>query len=162
MKNKSEAALIALRQILRATDINSRMLAREVGLTTSQLIILQIIARTKDAMPSQLARDATLTQATVTSLIDKLEAAGLVERRRDTEDRRRVFIDLTKKGRDALASAPDLLQDRFVTRFAQLPDWEQSYLIAALERVATILDAEEIDAAPLLAVDAIDAGREQT
>ena len=60
------------------------------------------------------------------------------------------------EGRKALSGAPDLLHYRFQTRFEQLPEWEQSYLIAALERVAAILGAEDIDAAPVLDVGAID------
>lgn len=156
MLNKSETALIALRQILRATELSSRALARESGLTTSQLIILQIIAKVEDAVPSVIAREASLTQATVTSLIDKLEKRRMVKRRRDEEDRRRVLIDLTETGRRALSGAPDLLQNRFEARFMKLQEWEQSFLIAALERVASILDAEELDAAPVLDVGAID------
>lgn len=156
MPNRSEAALIALRQILRATDINARALAKEAGLTPSQLIILQIVGRVDNALPSQIARDAKLTQATVTSLIDKLERRGMVQRRRDTEDRRRVFIDLTDEGRAALSGNTDLLQDRFTAQFATLEDWEQSYLIAALERTAALLGAAEIDASPVLYYGAID------
>ena len=156
MAAKSEAALISLRRILRATEMNSRVLAREWGFTPSQLIVLQIIGKTDNAVPSAIAREASLTQATVTSLIDKLELRHLVERRRDTEDRRRVLVSLTDKGKSALSSAPDLLQERFEARFKKLPEWEQSYLIAALERVAAILDAEDIDASPVLDVGAID------
>lgn len=156
MPEKSEIALISLRQILRATEMSARGLARESGLTPSQLIILQIIGKLDHAVPSVIAKDATLTQATVTSLIDKLEKRGMVRRHRDTEDRRRVLIDLTDEGRKALSGAPDLLHYRFQTRFEQLPEWEQSYLIAALERVAAILGAEDIDAAPVLDVGAID------
>lgn len=156
MHEKSNIALISLRQILRATEMSARALAHESGLTPSQLIILQIIGRLDNAVPSVIARDATLTQATVTSLIDKLEKRGMVRRHRDTEDRRRVLIDLTDAGRKALGGAPDLLQDRFEARFSKLPEWEQSYIIAALERVAAILGAEEIDASPVLDVGAID------
>jgi len=156
MQSRSETALIALRRILRATELNARALARQSGLTTSQLIILQIIGRMNHAVPSAIAREASLTQATVTSLIDKLELHGMVERRRDTEDRRRVLIELTDAGKRALSDAPDLLQDRFEARFSKLADWEQSSLIAALERIAYILDAESIDAAPVLDVGAID------
>ncbi|MDX1483605.1 MAG: MarR family transcriptional regulator [Alphaproteobacteria bacterium] len=156
MQDKSEIALISLRQILRATELSSRNLARESGLTPSQLIILQIVAKLDDAVPSVIARDASLTQATVTSLIDKLERRGMVRRQRDTKDRRRVLIDLTAEGKKAISGAPDLLHDRFKNRFAQLPEWEQSYIIAALERVASILGAEGIDASPVLDVGAID------
>lgn len=156
MQNKSDIALIALRQILRATELNSRALANQWGVTPSQLIILQIIGSLENAVPSVIAREATLTQATVTSLIDKLERQGMVSRRKDTEDRRRVFVDLTDKGRGCLVGAPDMLQERFEARFSKLPEWEQFSLIAALERVAAMLGAEDIDASPVLHVGEID------
>lgn len=142
---------------MRATELNARLLANQSGLTTSQLIVLQTVVRAGKAMPSSVAQSVSLTQATVTSLVDKLERRGLVTRRRDTEDRRRIWIEPTDAGRAAMAAAPDLLQERFRTRFNQLEDWEQSMVIAALERVSTLLGAEDIDASPVLDVGDIEA-----
>lgn len=145
-----------MRQILRATDMSARKLAGQSGLTPSQLIILQIIGKLEHAMPSQLAREASLTQATVTTLIDKLERRSMVTRRKDDQDKRRVIVELTEMGRQTLSVAPDLLQDQFTARFNKLEPWEQSMLISSLEKIASLLDAEEIDAAPVLDVGAID------
>ncbi|HEX5765820.1 MAG TPA: MarR family winged helix-turn-helix transcriptional regulator [Woeseiaceae bacterium] len=156
MENRSDTALIALRRILRATELNSRLLASQTGLTTSQFIILQIVARENRVLPSAVAKSAGLTQATVTSLVDKLARHGLVNRRRDTEDRRRIWIEVTAAGRKALAASPDLLQDRFQTAFLRLADWEQSMIIAALERVSTMLDAATLDASPILDIGELD------
>ncbi len=156
MDDRSEIALVALRKILRATEINARALAREAGLTPSQHIILQLIDSLDAPTPSAVAKEASITQATVTSLIDKLERQGFVERRRDDVDKRRVIVDITERGARALREAPDILQDRFQGRFRELNDWEQSMIITVLERIASILDAEEIDAAPVLDVGAID------
>ncbi len=156
MDDRSEIALVALRRILRATEINARALAREAGLTPSQHIILQLIDTLPSPTPSAVAKEASITQATVTSLIDKLERQGFVERRRDDIDRRRVIVDVTDKGAHALRDAPDILQDRFRGRFARLDAWEQSMIITVLERIASILDAEDIDAAPVLDIGAID------
>lgn len=156
MQNKTDSALIALRQILRVTEMNSRALASDVELTPSQLLILQIVGKMDEALPSAIAREASITQATVTNLIDKLEKRGMVTRRRDDRDKRRVLIDLTKLGSQILEKAPDLLQDRFETGFAGLEAWEQSFIIAALERVAVILEANTLDASPVLDIGAID------
>lgn len=155
-EDRSETALVALRRILRATELNSRLLASRTGLTTSQFIILQIVARHGQVLPSTVARVARLTQATVTSLVDKLERAGLVSRRRDTEDRRRIWVEVTPKGRSALADSPDLLHDRFRQGFRALLDWEQAMIVAALERVSGLLDAGTIDASPVLDIGDID------
>ncbi len=156
MNERSDTALMALRRILRATELNSRDLARDTGLTTSQFVILQIIGRAGSVMPSSVARSARLTQATVTVIVAKLESAGLVTRRRGTEDRRRNWVEITPAGRRMLEDSPDLLQDRFQAAFAVLEDWEQAMIIAGLERVSKLLNAGTIDAAPLLDVGDVD------
>ena len=160
MIERSDAALVALRRILRATEISSRALAKESGLTPSQLLLLQVLLRRDGATPSMIAKEISLSQATVTALIDKLANRDLIRRERDMEDKRRVFVQLTKTGEETLSAAPDILQDRFENRFTKLADWEQSSLIAALERVASMLDAEDLDAAPVLDVGALNAPTE--
>ena len=155
MRNRSEAALVALRRILRATELNARSLARATGLTPSQLIILNMVDHLGDATPTDLARNASLTLATMTTLVDKLEDRGFITRRRDEADRRRMLIRITKTGKKTLVQSPDALQQQFQKRFESLADWEQASLIAALERVAALLGAKDIDAAPVLDIGAL-------
>jgi len=155
MNQRSEAAVIALRRILRATEISSRALAKVCGLTPSQLILMQIISSVENPTPGFLAKTASLSQATVTALIDKLEQRNLLARRRDLHDRRRIYVTLTPTGERTLRDAPDSLQRRFESGFAKLQSWEQAFLIAALERTAELLDAEDIDASPVLTTGAI-------
>lgn len=153
--DRLEPALVALRQILRATEINARALAKNCGLTPSQLILLQVIERGRETTPSYLSKEVSLSQATVSALLDKLEGRGLLIRRRDTNDKRRVYVELTEAGSLTLQEAPDSLQARFQDRFLNLQDWEQAFLVAALERTVALLDAEELDAAPVLDVGGI-------
>ena len=75
----------------------------------------------------------------------KLAARGLMARRRCEEDRRRVWLTLLPEGQNAITSAPDLLQEIFQTRFETLPDWHQSMLVSSLERIAALLDAEQLE-----------------
>lgn len=155
MTERLDLALIALRQILRATELSSRALAKDCGLTPSQLILMQITRDTYNPTPTFLAKETSLSQATVTALIDKLEKRELVYRRKDGIDKRRVYVELTAVGEQILRDAPDSLQERFGKGFERLEAWEQSFLVAALERTASLLDAEDLDAAPLLDVGAI-------
>ena len=156
MDSRSNIALVALRRILRVTELNSRNLAHQSELTASQLLVMQHVAQAGKALPSTIARAVDLKQATVTVLVNKLEQAGLATRRRDTEDRRRVWVELTDEGSLVLERSPDLLQNRFERAFGSLEDWEQSMIISALERVAAILDAQELEAAPVLDVGDLD------
>jgi DNA-binding MarR family transcriptional regulator len=119
---------------------------------------MQIVEEAEEATPKTISQRAGIAQATATALLDKLEARGFVTRRRGQTDRRQVWIALTDAGREALRAAPDPLQARFGERFLELPDWEQAMIVAALERVAGLLDAERLDASPVLHVGALAPG----
>ena len=148
--------LIALRRIIRATDLHAKRLAKETGLTPPQLLILQTLDRSGNTTIGEVAAARNLTQATVTTIVDRMERRGLVVRQRNQQDKRKVNIVLTEEGQKILDDAPTILQDRLAEKFAKLKDWEQSYILSALQRVATIMDAEEIDASPVLDLGAID------
>lgn len=151
----SEMALISLRRILKVVEANSRSLARDTSLTPSQLVVLKELSGRSSAQPGELARAAGLKQATISILLDKLQARGLILRSRGDADRRTVMVQITPDGRRTLSGAPDLLQAEFGTRFAQLPDWEQAYINAALARLVSLLGAADIDASPVLDVGAV-------
>lgn len=156
MTERSESALIALRQIQRKTELVSRRLAQTAGLTPSQLVVMQILKERGETSAGELSQLTQLKHATITSLVDKLVARGFVTRRRVETDKRKVWLSLTETGSTSLAAAPDLLQEVFEGRFHLLPDWHQSMLVSALERVSALLDAEDLDAAPVLDVGALD------
>lgn len=148
--NRVDDSLIALRRILRATELFSRDLANSVGLSGAQFRVLQIVAEKDYSTATDISRRMRVSQATVTSLVDKLVKMELVQRIKSVRDRRQTNIVATELGRATIENAPDPLQQTFVQRFEKLEDWEQSMLIAGLERVAIMLDAEEIDASPVL------------
>lgn len=155
MSSRLDFALIALRQILRATEISSRALAKQCGLTPSQLIMMQIINSWRGASPGYIAKELSLSHATVSALIDKLEMRGLVYRERNEQDRRKIYAKLTPEGERVVTDAPDSLQQQFQNGFVKLEKWEQSLLVAALERTVSLLDAERLDASPVLDVGSI-------
>lgn len=155
MEQRVTSALIAIRRIVRAAEFAARDLSKVAGLTPSQMVVLQLIDRDGELSAGALAEAARLSQATVTALLDKLEDKGLVVRRRSAEDRRRVAVALTDEGRRVLVTTPDVLQNRFAARFEELESWEQAAMVAALERVAALLDADGIDASPILDVGSL-------
>ena len=147
--------LVSLRKISQAISLHSKNLNRRFGLTGPQLVILNEIARHESITVTQLARSISLSQATVTDILNRLGKKGFVERTRDTIDRRRVMIRITPKCNDILAQAPPALQDTFVDQYTSLPEWEQLMILSALKRIVDLMAAEKIDAAPLLATDAL-------
>jgi DNA-binding MarR family transcriptional regulator len=142
--------LINLRRIIQSIDLHSRQLARQHGITTPQLLILKQIQGEPAMTVSQLARQISLKQATVTDILNRLERKGLVRRSKDTADRRRVLIEETAAGQKLLDAAPSPLQETFLEKFEELEIWQQSMILSSLQLLATMMVEEEISAAPIL------------
>lgn len=141
---------------MRAVDLHSKKLARQYNLTGPQLMILRLLANAEELSVSELAARASLSSATITNILDRLERRGCVVRDRHPTDRRRVLVRTTTYGRELHDRAPSLLQERFVKEFDRLKDWEQSLMLSTLQRVATLMEAEDIEAAPVLVSGPID------
>ena len=147
-----DQVMVSLRQLIRATELHSKQLLKTSGLTTPQLLVLRAIRDKGDLTAGELASAVSLSQATMTSIIDRMEKNGLVRRERCQVDRRKVYVLLTEKAREVLERSPMPLQEHFNSRFDNLADWEQSMIIAALQRVVGMMDADNIGAAPMLAI----------
>ncbi|WP_340118335.1 MarR family transcriptional regulator [Pelagibius sp. 7325] len=147
---RSQDVLTALRRIIRATDLHSKQLARDVGLTTPQAVVLQAVRDLGEVTTGQLSRRVSLSQGTVTTILDRLEERGLVERYRSTADRRVVHGRLTRRGRNLLAKTPPLLHEKFTEAFSGLSAARQDRIITTLDEIAAMMGAADLDAAPLL------------
>jgi DNA-binding MarR family transcriptional regulator len=158
--DRIEEVLTSLRRIIRATDLHSRHLAKTTGLTAPQILLLQALRKQAGGTVGQLANEVSLSQATVTNILDRLEKRGLIKRERSTIDKRKVHVCLTEPGLTTLQDAPIPLQDHFSRQFNGLQEWEQTMIIAALQRVAHMMDAEHIDASPVLDVGTLDRSSE--
>lgn len=151
-----EQVLIELRRIIRATQNNAKNLAQSSKLTVSQVMVLQMLKSQGDMMPRDIAQQMNLTQATVTTLIDRLVERDLVSRRKSSQDKRRVHVSLTETGAAQLKHAPQTLQHRFLQHFGRLQSWEQTQILASLQRIAELMDVASLDASPVLDVGSLD------
>lgn len=140
------AVLALLRRIIHASDLHSRRLVKSTGLTVPQLVVLRAIQDLGQVTAGRVSAQVSLSQATVSTILDRLEGRGLVERYRSAVDRRVVHARLTAAGEYALAKAPPL-QERFSHWFETLPAQEQDAIIAALRSVAHTMEAESATAA---------------
>lgn len=145
----------SIRRVVRAVALHSRHLVEAHGITAPQLAALAAAQRLGDVPIGALARAVHLSQPTVSGVLDRLESRGFVRRERSERDRRNVRVTVTQKGERLLRESPSLLQDRFREELSRLEGWERYWLLSALQRVATMMDAEAIEAAPVLEADPI-------
>ncbi|MBZ0266176.1 MarR family transcriptional regulator [bacterium] len=151
-----DLVLVSLRRIIRAIDLHSKKLVQQFGLTVPQLIVLKALRENSPLSVGEVASAVSLSQATVTNILLRLEERGYVHRARSDSDKRRVLVEVSEKGQEILESAPALLHEDFIARFGDLHDWEQNQIISSLQRVASMMQAEKLDAAPFLATDSLD------
>jgi DNA-binding MarR family transcriptional regulator len=149
--NELEDLIVAsIRRIVRAVDLHSRQLVEVHGITAPQLATLAAAERLGPVAIGALARAVHLSQPTVSGILDRLEHRGLARRERSEQDRRSVVVRVTGQGEQVLRDSPSLLQDRFREELSRLEGWERYSLLSALERIAAMMDAESIKAAPVL------------
>ena len=144
----TSAALLALRKILLAAEIETRKMTASIGLAPSQVLILRQIASRDAVTPSALASAVWLGQATITNIVDRLVSGGLVTRSRSEHDKRQVILRITEAGREKLKTSPLPLQLRISEAFSELPTWEQAMILASLERLGSLLDGDDAAGSP--------------
>ncbi|MFQ5507925.1 MAG: MarR family winged helix-turn-helix transcriptional regulator [Leptospirillia bacterium] len=142
--------LRSLRQIIRATAMYSRELQVKHHVTVPQLTCLAAVAENEPATTTRIAREVQLSPSTVVGIVDRLENAGLVRRKRDTGDRRVVNITLTEEGLRLVARSPSPLQAELARALESLPDLERATIALSLEKLVNLLHVGTLDAAPIL------------
>jgi DNA-binding MarR family transcriptional regulator len=116
------------RQTLPGSDVTARM-----------LMVLRHLATAGPLTVGEQAQHLSLSKATMTELVNRLEAKGLVARLRDDRDHRRVFVWLTEAGRQRVAAHPEVLEnDLLVRAVARMRPDDRTRLVEGLR---ALLDA---------------------
>jgi DNA-binding MarR family transcriptional regulator len=137
-----DTAAIAARLRLSATRL-ARQLRQEsdAGLSPSQLSALASIERHGSLTLGALAEQERVAPPSVTKVVAKLEAAGLVERRLDAADRRVAWVSTTATGNARLAKIRQRKNEWLSAQIARLDDAQRRRLADALD----VLDALTAD-----------------
>ncbi len=146
----SNKVIGSLRQIIRAVDLHSKYLAKYMGLTGPQLLLMRYIEAHPSIIQSELAELSSLSRATVSDILERLEEKQLIHRVRNKIDKRRVEVIISDGGAALLKKNPLLLQSEFLKEFGRLEEFEQLQLLSSLQRVASMLLAAAIPPEPLL------------
>lgn len=143
MDTITEGVMVAIRKIIRASDLYSSELRRSTGLTSPQILLLQAAADKPGATLGELSEIIHLSQATASTILDRLEEEALLERYRSELDRRKMHVRLTGKGREVLKSAPKPMQSCFINQFQDLKPHERSAILSSFQHVAEMMLPDE-------------------
>jgi DNA-binding MarR family transcriptional regulator len=121
--------------------LRSRDHAHSGELTHAQIRSIAALGREKEMTVGEIAKSADLTPATVTGMIDHLEAANIVQRTRSTEDRRVCNVSLTPAGWSLLEQKLSTWQAIWERELADVTDDELETAMRVIQRVTAIYDS---------------------
>lgn len=130
-------AYIKLRRAVNALGLRENGVMRAAGLTESQFGALEALLHLGPLCQHELAGKVLKSAGNMTTVVDNLERRGLVERRRDGEDRRVVTVQLTDSGRDLVREVFPRVVEVLVDAFSALSATEQQQLAVLCRRLGT-------------------------
>ncbi|HYX33552.1 MAG TPA: MarR family winged helix-turn-helix transcriptional regulator [Oligoflexus sp.] len=131
----SPIVLNCLRRLVSALHVASRQTEKQLGMSTAQLFALQ---KLEDGQKRSLNDLASLTythQSSLSVVVRKLVAKGLIESSAAPEDSRRLMLGLTDQGRNVLSKASASVPDRLLTALAGMEPQDQRQLGDLLTRL---------------------------
>lgn len=142
--------LRAIRRIIRGVDLYSKELTASTRITTPQLMCLLSVVQAGSMTATSISREIHVSPSTVVGILDRLEEKGLIRRERNRDDRRVVAVTATNEGCRIAQQAPSPLQKTLADALGSLPLDEQTKIAGSLERIVNLMEAQHIDAAPIL------------
>ncbi len=119
------------------TAVTDRL--REIGLSVPQCDVLTTLTEAEGVSQQDLAKRLYVTKGNISGLLDRLEKAGLVERRSTAADRRQYEIYLTPEGRSAAERAIALQHALIRATLGRLPPHELSTLEGLLVAIRDLM-----------------------
>jgi DNA-binding MarR family transcriptional regulator len=134
-----DAVSRALWHVTRATQDANLAFAGRLALGRSDVAALELLMNEGPLGPAELGARLGMRSASATALVDRLEAAGHVERVRDPDDRRRITVVPTDHARREAGAAIGPLLAEFHAAAARLSPQEREVVVGYLEEVAAAL-----------------------
>jgi DNA-binding MarR family transcriptional regulator len=110
------------------------------GLTIAHVRALFALDQSEPATAGEIAEAARLSPASVTAMLDDLEAQGVVTRDRSHTDRRRVLVTLTDEGRAILRKRRRVWLERWEAALAEVPERDLEAAARVMRRIAGLFD----------------------
>jgi DNA-binding MarR family transcriptional regulator len=130
---------------MQAGELFTKELNKIYQVSAPQLHCLLALHENGPLPPSQIARHVMVKSSTVTGIIDRLEQKDLVERLRNSPDRRVITIQLTEAGKELAKNAPFPIQHKIVDGLKKLPEKEIKRIITSLSKLTQMLDVQDLE-----------------
>ena len=134
-----------IRRLMQAGSLYTKELNKEYQVSAPQLSCLLALYESGPLPLTQIGRLIMVKSGTITGIIDRLEQKGLVQRTRNSPDRRIITIELTDTGKMLAQNAPLPIQQKIVVGLKKLPPQKKEMIVDSLNVLVHMLDAQDLE-----------------
>jgi len=129
--------------LMRYTRCRSQLIRKQADISGRQLAVLRYLVQGAPRTVRQISRFLYVCDATTSALLERMDRAGYVTRRRCEKDCRKVLVEPTEQGRQLAARAPMGVIDLMRTRLPTLPPSELAAIDEALRMLSELVQVDQ-------------------
>ncbi len=141
---RTKEIIYSIRRLMQAGEHYTKELNKIYNVSAAQINCLLALHENGPLPPSQISKHVMVNSSTVTGIIDRLEKKDLVRRRRISQDRRVITVELTKSGKILAENAPSPIQQKIIDGLNQLSPSEIDEIAFTLKRLTDMLDVQDL------------------
>lgn len=108
-------------------------------LTSDQFLILRLIGGQEKCTSTYLAEAVAVGKSSITAIINRLDEAGMIQRTRDENDRRQVYLTMTERGKEVYMTSEKQMQEVISPYLFHFEDKEIEHFIVMFEKLAFLM-----------------------
>ncbi|HEX2734816.1 MAG TPA: MarR family transcriptional regulator [Polyangiaceae bacterium] len=124
--------------------LSGNMLTK-LGVTAQQRLVIRCLGQIPGMPAGQLASLLHLDPGTISATLRRLQAKGLIQRKKDPDDQRRVVLILSRKGRELDKAAPGTVENAVESLLREANSKDLAATARVLERLTELLHAEIVE-----------------
>lgn len=145
---------MSIRRLVRTLRTTAAAVERETGLSTAQTFVLQLLLEAPAESVNELAERTSTDQSSVSVVVSRLEAKGLVARLTSSSDARRTHVVITKEGIALMQRKPPTVQERLTHALTCMQPGSLELLARELNSLIALMGADEEPATLIFEDDA--------
>ncbi len=148
------SVLVSIRRLVRTLRTTAVSVERATGLSTAQTFVLQLLLEAPAESMNELAERTSTDQSSVSVVVSRLEAKGLVARLASATDARRTQVVITSDGIALMRRKPPTVQERLTHALSGMPQTSLELLSSELNNLVALMGADEEPATLIFEDDA--------
>ncbi|MBL7178943.1 MAG: MarR family transcriptional regulator [Desulfobacterales bacterium] len=143
--DSTKEIIFSIRRLIQASELYTKELNKKYQVSAAQLNCILTLKEYGSLPPSQVAKYMMVKSSTVTGVVDRLESKGMVERSRNSPDRRVITIQLTGVGKMLAENAPPPIQQKIIDGLKKLTEVERAQIVNSLHMLTGMLDVQDLE-----------------